>query len=227
MLLDTNALIEYFVATFDIRREKFSRVLIGADDTMFFPVSVPEEAIFTAHFHGTFIPLQGISYIVEAANILRNAGVRFRIVGHGQESEQIDARIKQLGLGETIERVPKVPIEKIPGYMAGAQIVLGIFGDTDKAKRAIPNKVYEAMAMGKAIITGDTRGIHELPNARGVFMLVPPADPKALASAILDLKNDEERRHAFGRAARALFERELLPERVVKQLIGELLRPTL
>ncbi|MEK7509174.1 MAG: glycosyltransferase [Patescibacteria group bacterium] len=222
VLFDTYALRDYFISEFGIPREKCIRVLIGADDKTFFPMQAPEAEVFTVHFHGTFIPLQGIAHIVEAANILRNEPIRFRIIGHGQESEAIDARIRSLDLDRMIERVPKVPIEKIPGYMAGAHVVLGIFGDTEKAKRAIPNKVYEAMAMGKAIITADARGIHELSGARDVFALVPAADPQALASAILELKNNEGRRRALGEAARLLFECELLPERLVARLLEEL-----
>jgi|SRR3989344_2584298 len=222
VLFDTYALRDYFISEFGIPREKCIRVLIGADDKTFFPLHVPQEEVFTVHFHGTFIPLQGIAHIIDAADILRNEPIRFRIIGHGQESEAIDARIRALDLDRMIERIPKVPIEKIPGYMAGAHVVLGIFGDTEKAKRAIPNKVYEAMAMGKAIITADARGIHELPGARNAFALVPTADPQALARAILELKNDEGRRRALGEAARRLFERELLPERLVARLLEEL-----
>ena len=109
--------------------------------------------------------------------------------------------------------------------MAGAHIVLGIFGDTDKAKRAIPNKVYEAMAMGKAIITSDTIGIHELPHADQVFLLVPVADPQALANAILELKNNDSRRIALGAAALDLFEKELKPERIVSAMLEALHQP--
>jgi len=37
ILLDTNEHIKYFVDTFKIKREKFIKVLIGADDSIFYP----------------------------------------------------------------------------------------------------------------------------------------------------------------------------------------------
>jgi glycosyltransferase involved in cell wall biosynthesis len=89
IFLETNQHIEYFVETFGIPREKFERIWISADDSMFFPTHVPEEARFTVQFHGTYIPLQGISYIVRAANILRDEDIHFRIIGGGQEYEMI------------------------------------------------------------------------------------------------------------------------------------------
>lgn len=222
VLLDTNQHIDYFVTTFGIQREKFIRVLIGADDMVFKPIDAPEYPQFTVHFHGTFIPLQGISYIVQAANILRDEGIHFRIVGHGQETKSIDDEIAKLELGKVIERIGKVPVEQIPKYMAGAHIVLGIFGDTEKTTRAIPNKVYEAMAMGKAIITADTPGIRELPDVTDTVALVHVADGAALASMILELKNDEPRRQRLAESSRRIFVRELLPEILVRRLIDQL-----
>jgi len=222
VLVDTNALKENFARQFGVSLEKCIVVPVGADDTIFFPHDVPDESSFTVHFHGTFIPLQGVSYIVDAADMLRNEDIRFRIVGSGQEAATVDAKIKQLGLEDVIERVPKVPVEQIPGYMARAQVVLGIFGDVERGKRAIPNKVYEAMAMGKAIITEDGPGMRELPNAAETFILVPPEDSKAMAEAIRNLKKDDERRLSLGRASRDLFESQLLPEKIVEGLLAAL-----
>jgi glycosyltransferase involved in cell wall biosynthesis len=222
VLLDTFEHIEYFVATFDLPREKFERVWISADDTVFFPTHVPEEAMFTVHFHGTFIPLQGISYIVEAAKMLRDEGIRFRIVGSGQESEVIRKKILESNLESVIECTGKVPVERIPGYMAGAQVVLGIFGDTQKTRRVIPNKVFEALAMGKAIITADTPAMREVPGIAEVLILIPAADAAALAEAIKGLMDDEDRRKSLGVSARVLFEKEFLPERIVRRLIESL-----
>ena len=60
-----------------------------------------------------------------------------------------------------------------------------IFGDTDKAGRVIPNKVFQILASGKPLITRDSPAICELidPEMPGIFM-VPPADPKALLEII-------------------------------------------
>lgn len=37
ILLDTNAHIDYFVKTFKIKKHKFTRIFIGADDSLFYP----------------------------------------------------------------------------------------------------------------------------------------------------------------------------------------------
>jgi glycosyltransferase involved in cell wall biosynthesis len=114
-------------------------------------------------------------------------------------------------------------VDKIPGYMASAQIILGIFGDTNKTRRVIPNKVYEAMAMGKCTITADTPAVRELEGSSEALSLVPVANAEALAEAIRLLKSDEKRRIELGHAARTLFEKELLPEKMVAKLLKNLI----
>ena len=64
-------------------------------------------------------------------------------------------------------------------------VCLGIFGDTGKANRVIPNKAFQILLSGKPLITRDSAAIRELigPDHNGV-LLVPPANPQALADAV-------------------------------------------
>lgn len=222
ILLETDQHIDYFVSEFGIPREKFERIWISADDTMFMPSNIPEPEKFTVHFHGMFIPLQGVRYIVEAIALLRGEDIHFRLVGSGQEFPMIQELVKDKGLEGRIEFTGKVPVEKIPDYMARSHVVLGIFGDTNKTKRVIPNKVYEAMAMGKAIITADTPAIRELPGSSEGFSLVPVSNPQAIANAILNLKKDVGLRRSFALRARKIFEDECSPEGMIFRLIARL-----
>ncbi len=222
VLVDTEALKNHFVQDYGVTPEKCIPIPISADDTLFRPSASPEDEVFTVHFHGTFIPLQGVQYIVEAAHILRDEGIVFRLVGGGQDAPAIDAKIKELGLEKVIERVQKVPVTEIQRYMARAHIVLGIFGDAIRAKMAIPNKVYEAMAMGKAIITADTEGIREIPHAEKIFRLVPLADSVAMAQAILDLRSNRDKLHVLGQSARTYFAQALMSEKLVSRLLQKL-----
>ncbi len=70
-------------------------------------------------------------------------------------------------------------------WIQQADICLGIFGDSDKAGRVIPNKVFQILNAGKLVITRDSAAIRELldPGMEGVF-LVPPANPLSLAKTI-------------------------------------------
>ena len=160
---------------------------------------------FRVLFYGTYIPLQGVEHVVEAAALLRDEGVRFTLVGRGQTYAAVRARAGDLGLDPAIFSDP-VPPEALADSIRRADLCLGIFGDTGKAANVVPNKVVQAAAMGKAIVTRDS------PAVRGYFrggesaVLVPAASADALAAAIRALKDDAERRDALGRAARRVFE---------------------
>lgn len=222
VLLDTEAHITYFVETFKLPRAKFIRAWIGADSRIFSPRHAAPPATFTVHFHGTFIPLQGIEYILDAAHELRDEGIRFRIVGSGQESTAVAAKAAALAL-TNVEFVGLVPFEEIPTLITAAHVALGIFGNTAKTTRVIPNKVFEQLAMGAAVITADTPAVREL-EAYGELpmLLVPPADGAALAAAIRTLKADPARRAHLANAAAAFSRAHLSEAVIVRDLLAAL-----
>lgn len=221
VLLDTTAHIDYFAETFGLPREKFLRVPVGTDEQIFHPHDAPPAREFIVHFHGTFIPLHGIPYIIEAARLLAAEPIRFRIVGSGQESERVHKEVARLGLSN-IEFIEIVPLQELPSLIASAQVCLGIFGDTAKTGRVVPNKVFEYMAMGKPIVTADSPAVRELfaPDSPPL-VLVPPADAAALAAALRRLLDDPAQLRLYGEAAERFFKAHLVPRTIVANLLSE------
>lgn len=64
------------------------------------------------------------------------------------------------------------------------------------------NAILEAMAAGLASVVTDVGGNAEAVENGATGLVVPPRDPSALADGILDMCRNQERRAAFGRAAR-------------------------
>jgi glycosyltransferase involved in cell wall biosynthesis len=62
---------------------------------------------------------------------------------------------------QNVEFIEFLEQKELTQYIHHADICLGIFGETEKAKRVIPNKVYEAMAMKKPVITGNSPAARE------------------------------------------------------------------
>jgi glycosyltransferase involved in cell wall biosynthesis len=141
-------------------------------------------------FHGSFIPLQGIEYILKAAKICEKDGINFLIIGDGQEKKKMIGLSGELGL-KNVEFVGFMSQEWIREKIAQADVCLGIFGDTQKTQRVIPNKVYECLAMQKPVITADTPAVRELFDENDM-MLVETANSESLAAAILHLKKNPE-----------------------------------
>ena len=193
VLLDTNAHIDFFVNEFKLSRKKFQRIWIGANDENFKPIenTKKKDSLFRVIFFGTYVPLQGAEYIVRAAKILEtHKDIVFIFIGKGQDKFKSVSLAEKLVL-KNVEFIDTMRPEDLRFKIARAQISLGLFGNTPKTSLVIPNKIYEAIAMGKAVITADTPAVRELFDDNDMF-LVEAANPKAIAEAILKLKSNPE-----------------------------------
>lgn len=225
VLLDTEAHIRYFVDAYGLPRGKFKRVLVGADTEQFHPWSREQLAlsdVFTVLHFGKFAPLHGLPYILDAAYQLRDdPKIRFVLVGGGQKRGEVDERIAREGL-HNVQRIEWVEPEELSRMIAAADVCLGIFGCTPKASRVIPNKVYEVMTVGAALITADTPGIRELLVDEEHALLCPAGDGAAIARAILRLRDDPALGERLAHNARRLFEERATPARIGEDLVQAL-----
>ena len=223
ILLPEKIHIDYFVKTFGIPHKKFIRVFTGANDKIFNPLpDVEKLPVFTVHFHGNFIPLQGVQYIIDAVHILRDEEIRFQLIGSGGALFQsIQEKVADLGL-KNIDMVGRKPLEELPRYIARAHICLGVFGDSNKAKRVISNKVYEYIAMGAAVITARTPAMEELLTDREDVLFCNSSDGKDMAEKILILKKDKALREKIAKNAYKTFVERASPCKLVRQLLLDL-----
>lgn len=221
-IVDSIAARKFLAENFNLPIGKIITVFIGTDDAVLKPAESPHHEGLLVHFHGNFIPLQGPRYIVEAANLLkREHDVRFRIIGKGQLHGECVGLARAYGL-ENIEWIDRVQYEDLPKYINAADICLGTFGGTGKFNRCAPNKVYEYMACGKAIVTGRSGALESIADDGKNMVLCNPADGKDLADKILMLKHNPELRNALGRQARQEYLHRFTPKQLMKKLIEEL-----
>jgi glycosyltransferase involved in cell wall biosynthesis len=181
VVADTDAHAEFLSRATGVPRSRFAVCAVGAEERIFRPVWTWSEP-FTCLFVGKLIPLHGVETILEAARLTPE--IAFRLVGSGQ----LDATLAERP--ENVEWVPWVEYERIPEELAGAGCALGIFGTSDKARRVIPNKAYQALACGTPLVTGDTEAARELLVDGESALLVPPGDPAALAEAVRRIAGD-------------------------------------
>lgn len=220
VILDTNAHIDFFVNEFGLPNNIFERIFVGTDSKSFIPRPEPEGKDFIIHFHGTFVPLQGVDVIVRAAEILKDKPIKFRIVGRGQTYGQVMSLVKELDLENKIEFINPVPYADLPRYVSDSNISLGIFGQTLKTQIVIPNKVFEAMASERAVITADTPAARELLIDGQNAILCETGNPEALSGAITMLWKDEKLRKNIALNAGILFREKLSEYSLGKQLMG-------
>ncbi|MFH1567674.1 MAG: glycosyltransferase, partial [Gemmatimonadota bacterium] len=151
VLADTEALCAYYATTFGLPRAHFVRSFVGEDDDEFGPRTVrPGGAELQVLFFGTYVPLHGVEVIVDAATALReDSGLRFTLVGAGQLYPGLRRRADERGLAQVSFVDRWVSTAELVERIAAADVCLGIFGQTAKAERVIPYKVYDALAVGR------------------------------------------------------------------------------
>ncbi|MHA1278249.1 MAG: glycosyltransferase [Candidatus Helarchaeota archaeon] len=220
VILDTNAHIKYFHKLFPSINVDYERVFVGADDSKIVPKNIPREfEKFVVFFYGTYIPLHGIQYIMAAAKELEKVkDIIFILVGGGQTFGSIQKMAKRLDLSN-VKFLPPVSYSQLVDYMNQADVCLGIFGTSRKSANVIPNKVYDALAVKKPIITRNSSAIREALDDQINCILCKPGNGKSLADAILLLKNDEILRKEIAINGYKLYKEKFTPKQIGKSLL--------
>jgi glycosyltransferase involved in cell wall biosynthesis len=164
-------------------------------------------------YFGQFIPLHGLDTVVAAAaRLAGRSDLRFTLVGVGQALEAVRRQVADLGLSR-LRLVPTwLPAERLVAeHLAGADLVLGIFGGQPKAARVVPYKVYAGLAAGRAVLTADTPAVRELLSPGDEVWTVPPADPAALAAALARLAEDPALRARLAATGRVAYDARFSP----------------
>jgi glycosyltransferase involved in cell wall biosynthesis len=151
-----------------------------------------------------------VDTIVEAAARL-GARAQVVLIGTGPERPRVEALAQRLGA--RLEWRDEVPLDAIPDELARAAIVLGVFGTGRKAAMVVPNKVYQAAAAGRPLVTRDAPGLREVLRPDTHCLTCPPGDAAGLAAAVGRLLDDPELAARLGRAARAHVLDRFAPER--------------
>jgi glycosyltransferase involved in cell wall biosynthesis len=163
-------------------------------------------------FFGWYTPLQGAPVIGRALALLAGAPVAVTMIGAGQD----EAETKTAAGAAPVRWIDSVPPADLPALVAAHDVCLGIFGTGDKARRVVPNKVFQGAAAGCAVVTSDT------PPQRRAFgdtaLLVPPGDAEALAAALCRLAIDRNELVRLRAAGHALAADRYAPAKVVGPL---------
>jgi glycosyltransferase involved in cell wall biosynthesis len=167
---------------------------------------------------------KGLKHLVRACALLREAGVAFRceIVGDGPVRGDLERLIADLGVGESVVLTGPLPYpEVVDRYRRATAFALPCIIAPDGDRDGIPNVILEAMAAGVPVVTTPVSGIPEVITDNETGLLVPQADPVALAAAITRVLDDADLGLRLGRAAREFVEREFDMNRNLDRLMDQ------
>lgn len=190
---------------------------------------IPSDAIVVT-FIGTFGQWHGIEVLAQSARQLidyhrdwvKAKKVHFLLVGDGLKMPEVRKILGDHAQGLFVTLTGLVPQQEAPGYLAASDILCSPHVPNADGSKFFgsPTKLFEYMAMGKAIIASDLDQIGEVlqnavrldatecekssdPEGRVAF-LVKPGDPDELLQAIRKLVEDQFLRSTLGDGARRL-----------------------
>ncbi len=221
VLSDTSAHGEYFEEVLGVPPAKIHRVFLGAGRDWQRARWAPRgEGRFEVLFFAKFSPLHGLPVILDAAERLKAESIHFTFAGGGQLEDQVREAVAR-SRSSAIEWIPWLEREALIEHMSHCHLMLGIFGDTTKAAMVIPNKVFQALAMGVPVVTRDSPAIRELLED-GQSMFTCAADGATLATVILTCRRNFAGVKAVAERGRGVFEARASHQALARQFFEAL-----
>jgi glycosyltransferase involved in cell wall biosynthesis len=166
---------------------------------------------------------KGLRHLIDACRILADRGVELEceIVGDGPLRDELAAQIASLGLGDVVRLTGALPHPQVvERYRRASVFVLPCVVAADGDRDGIPNAILEAMAMAIPVVSTPISGIPEVVRDGETGVLVPPAEPVALADALERLLASPAVRTDLGTRAREFVTAEFDITRNVRRLVA-------
>jgi glycosyltransferase involved in cell wall biosynthesis len=173
--------------------EKLHTHYLGIDipDTV---MLLPTGRSKTVLFVGRLVEKKGVATLIDAVATARRTdpALELLVVGEGPLRKQLAQGAKAAGVKaqfvgwlkapEVAKMMRKAMLLAVPSQTAGG-------GDAE----GLPTVIMEAMALGLPVVATRHAGIPEIVSDQVTGLLVPEADPAALAAALLAISRDPER----------------------------------
>ena len=137
---------------------------------------------------GRMVELKGFEYLLEAIKLVKDSGfnVKLIMIGKGELLEELKLKAERLDIKDRVEFLGFV--ENPFSYLARCDLFV-----LSSLYEGLPSTLIEAMALGLPVIsTRCPTGPEEIIENEKSGILVPMADSKAIAEAILRVLKDNE-----------------------------------
>jgi glycosyltransferase involved in cell wall biosynthesis len=209
----------------DVASDKIAVVSMGVDTSAFVRsrplVLPPADAVWRIVSCGRLKTMKGHEHLLRAIAQLRSRGVhtRLSILGEGSERPIIERLIANLQLNDIVTLAGAVSEDRVRQELDAAHLFA--LASLDEA---IGVATMEAMAMQLPVVVTDVGGVRELVRNGVDGYLVPPADPAAIADAIVRIVDDPVRATEMGRTGSQRVAAEFGSERSAIALLDMLKR---
>jgi glycosyltransferase involved in cell wall biosynthesis len=176
-------------------------------------------------FTGYVRDWNGLDTVVDLLADARGGRLFLLVVGDGPARSSLEARAQKLGVADRLRFTGIVPREHIAAHVSAFDIALLPAANP----YASPLKLFEYMALGRAIVAPDQPNIREILRDGHDACLFSSGDAASMRAAVLSLAGDENLRRALERGAIETLNRRKLTWRQNAERLLELagqLQPT-
>ncbi len=152
-------------------------------------------------FVGFVRPWHGLEWAIRALPRL-GSEVHLLVVGDGPAQGDLEKQAAMLGVTDRVHFVGRVPHHEISAFVQSFDIAL----QTRAVSYASPLKLFEYMALGRAIIAPDQPNLREVLKPCVDALLFNPDDEASFFAALQQLSADAPLRARLGNAARRSVE---------------------
>ena len=157
-------------------------------------------------FIGTFGPWHGAEVLAQTISRVcaNDPHVRYLFIGGGGSYEQVKEIVKSSGYEDRVMMIGFVPQLEAPLYLAACDILVSpqIPNPDGTPFFGSPTKLFEYMAMGKAIVASDLDQMGRILQDNKTALLSIPGNVESLSNAIVRLAVDSDLRSMLGANAR-------------------------
>jgi len=159
---------------------------------------------------------KGVVFLLKAIQLLKDdVNVKLSIVDrHGDYTKYAPKLVAEHGLQDRVAFTGRLSVDELVKRYSVSEIAV-----TASVYEGFGLPCAEAMSCGTPVIATRAGALPEIIGSDGAGILVPPADPAALAEAIKRLLGDESLRQSMGKAARKRIEESFSWEVAAKKTV--------
>jgi glycosyltransferase involved in cell wall biosynthesis len=168
---------------------------------------------------GLDILIKSLDHLVHVNKL---TDISFALVGDGESRNELLKLAKRAGIEDRILFLGCLPRREAYKWLAAADVAVYPCKRLESIEITTPNKIFEYMAAGKAIVASDVPGTREIIIDRKTGLLVKPGDPIDLAEKIRFLANERqsELRGGLGLNAKEAFKKRFCWEMQQQKIIN-------
>lgn len=198
-------------------KEKTSMIPNMSKPDIFFPHETNMEVVsrfnldltkFNVIHFGMMGVANGLTYIIEAARILKEKGdrtVNFLFMGHGATLIELERLVVEYNLSN-VQFLGHHPVGLVAEVTNCCGASITSFKNLPILATNSPNKLFDSLSAGKPIIVNSAGWTKDLVEKDDCGFYVDPERPEELAERLLEIKDNKELLNHWGRNARRLSE---------------------